>query len=91
MSPGIYEKDNFFINEGGFVYDIDNDGDDDLIKSASKTNSNCQLVNFFDHQLEYYENINGQLNPNTGKLPTHPLNFLNFLNHSMLIIMACWI
>ena len=78
LSPGIYEKDDFFINEGGFVYDIDNDGDDDLIKSASKTNSNCQLVNFFDHQLEYYENINGQLNPNTGKLPTHPLNLSKF-------------
>ena len=78
LQPGVYEKDNFFLNEGGFVHDMDNDGDKDLIKSASKTNSNCQLVNYTDHQIEFYENINGQLNPTTGKLPSHPLNLSKY-------------
>ena len=74
LMDGQYASQNFFLNEGGFVFDIDNDGDEDLIKSASLTSQNCKLVNFVDQQLEFYENVNGVLNPNTGKLPPHPSN-----------------
>ena len=78
LNEGIYASENYFLNEGGFVFDIDNDGDEDLIKSASKTTLNCQLSGFRDHQLEFYENINGTLNPNTGKLPPHPSNLSKY-------------
>ena len=43
LQPGVYEKDNF-LNEGGFVHDMDNDGDKDLIKSASKTNYSLLII-----------------------------------------------
>ena len=74
LMDGQYSSQNFHLNEGGFVFDIDNDGDEDLFKSSSLTSQNCELVNFVDHYLEFYENINGVLNPNTGKLPLHPSN-----------------
>ena len=74
LMEGKYASQNFLINESGFVIDIDNDGDEDLIKGATLTSENCTLVNFIDRKLEFYENVNGVLNPNTGKLPSHPSN-----------------
>ena len=79
LMEGQYASQNFFLNEGGFVIDIDNDGDEDLVKSASLTSQNCSLVNYVDNQIEFYENQSGELRSDTNKLPPHPTNLSKFL------------
>lgn len=59
--PSSANLQGYTINEGGFVYDMDNDGDLDLVKSNTKT-ENCGPI-LGNNFISVYINQNGDLSP----------------------------